>query len=84
MPLGDAKASISRCAPQSHRVLAFAMQDLAAEVQEQLEGTSVYLVGMMGRYGRSSAHFTCALLFLQYAAPCTSHTAAKQGRRPVI
>ena len=67
-PWVDAKASISSCAPQSHRVLPLAMQDLAAEVQEQLEGTSVYLVGMMGRYGRSSAHFTCALLFLQYAA----------------
>ena len=26
-------------------------QDLAAEVQGQLEGTSIYLVGMMGRYG---------------------------------
>ncbi len=24
-------------------------QDLAAEVQGQLEGTSIYLVGMMGR-----------------------------------
>ena len=32
-------------------------QDLAAEVQGQLEGTSIYLVGMMGRWGtRHSTH----------------------------
>ena len=31
-------------------------QDLAAEVQGQLEGTSIYLVGMMGRCAALTHH----------------------------
>ena len=39
------------------RIPPMCMQDLAAEVRERLEGTSLYLVGMMGRWAPIAEHW---------------------------